>query len=100
MSAAILDLASKNGISGMAAQIIRAKQFNTVMGTDIRPWELESIPADWLSALEMWVDERPRVAQWQGQVDEALARLRSRKVQGRGRSAVRGPLSAREETFP
>jgi hypothetical protein len=81
MKAAILDLAGKRSVSGMAAQIVRCGQINQMLGTDLRPWELDQIPDEWMTAFEVWIDGVPKARAWQGQIDEAMKRLRSRRVQ-------------------
>lgn len=80
MSAAILAAAEKKGFGGMAAQIVMARKINEVCGTSLAPWELEELPADWLTGLEMWIYEMPKVINWQNQVQESLERLRSKRV--------------------
>lgn len=65
----------------MAAMIVRAKQINGMLGTNLAPWELQEIPDDWLTALEMWAEEFPKAQAWKAEADRALARLRSKKIQ-------------------
>lgn len=81
MSAAILDAAKNKGLAGRAAQIVVARQINGMLGTSLAPWELEDLPDEWMTALEMWIYDMPRVQNWRGKVDESLARLRSRNRQ-------------------
>lgn len=78
MSEAILAAAEKRKVSGIAAQIIRAGQINRILGTNLAPWELELIPADWLDALESWIDDLPKALEWQNEVSAAMAKLRNR----------------------
>lgn len=81
MSAAILAAAENKGLSGMAAQMVMARKINGMLGTSLAPWELEDLPDEWLTALEMWIYDMPRVQDWRGKVNESLARLRNRNQQ-------------------
>jgi hypothetical protein len=77
-----MSLASKGGVGGMGAAIVRCQQFNRLLGTNLGPWDLPGISDEWLTALELWVDKLPEVRKWQQESAAALARVRSRgKVQ-------------------
>lgn len=65
----------------MAAQIIRTRQINMLLGTQILPWELDDMPADYYDGLVAWIEDVPKAQEWQSKVDESLARLRSRNQQ-------------------
>lgn len=82
MSEAILAAAENRPVSGMAAQIARAAQVNRMLGTQLAPWEFEQMPAEWVTALEMWVDELPRAREWKAEVNAAVAKLRKRSRHG------------------
>lgn len=65
---------------GMAAAITRCREVNRLLGTSLGPWDLMDLPEEWLTALEMWVDDLPKVRAWQAESQAALARVRH-KVQ-------------------
>ena len=67
--------------TGMMAQMLRTKQVNSVLGTNLAPWEIDQVPEEWLSAAEMWATEYPKAVEWQRQIDASLARLRGQRVQ-------------------
>jgi hypothetical protein len=79
----MLTLATRGGVSAqsVAAAIVRCQQINRLLGTNLGPWDLGGLPEEWLTALELWVDEMPRIKQWQAESAAALAKVRSRKVQ-------------------
>lgn len=79
MTQAVLDAARFGRASGMAADILRCRQINQWLGTHITPWELDNIPAEWITALDVWTDGYPRVLQWSQQLDESMRRLRGRR---------------------
>lgn len=67
---------------GMAALIIKCQKINRMLGTNLGPWDLERLPEEWLTALEIWADEMPKVEEWQRESKAALERVRNRgKVQ-------------------
>src|SRR5512147_2578412 len=72
----ILSAARTKKVSGMGAQIIRTKQINQALGTNLAPWDLDQVPDDWLSAVEMWSEDYPKAVDWQRQIDASLARVR------------------------
>jgi hypothetical protein len=55
---------------------------NQLLGTNLGPWDLAGLPDEWMTALEMWIDDLPKVRAWQKESAEALARVRER---GRGK---------------
>ena len=81
MTSQILDAAQFGKARGMTALIVRTRQINAMLGTGLAPWELAEMPEEWMTALEMWMDEYPKAVIWQAQVNESLARLRGQKVQ-------------------
>jgi len=78
MSAAILAVAEKKAFGGMAAQIVLSQQINGILGTDLAPWELEELPDEWITALEMWIYDLPKAGAWRAKIEESMARLRER----------------------
>ncbi len=81
MRAAVLDAAQFGKASGMAALIVRAREINRMLGTNLAPWELESLPDEWVTALEVWAEDYPKAKAWMAEADQALARLRSKRKQ-------------------
>ena len=69
-------------MSGIGALIVRCWQVNQLLGTNLGPWDLAGLPDEWMTALEMWIDDLPKVRAWQKESAEALARVRER---GRGK---------------
>lgn len=65
----------------MAADIARCGAINRMLGTNLAPWEIDELPEEWISAIELWAEELPRAQQWAREADAALARLRSKKRQ-------------------
>ena len=57
---------------------MRCRQVNQLLGTNLGPWDLAGLPDEWMTALEMWIDELPKVRAWQKESAEALARVRER----------------------
>lgn len=74
-----MGMALQGRVNGLGALILRCQQFNRLLGTSLGPWELEQLPEEWLTALEVWVDELPKVKAWQAESAAALARVRNRK---------------------
>lgn len=68
----------KRLVRGMAALIVRTRQINQVLGTNLGPWDLGDLPDEWLTALEMWIDGAPAVESFQEQMAAALARVRGK----------------------
>lgn len=81
MSAAILAAAEKKSFGGMAAQIVLSQQINRILGTHLAPWELEDLPDEWITGLEMWIYDLPKASVWRSQIDVAMARLRNQRKQ-------------------
>ncbi len=71
--------AEHRSVEGMAALILRSRQINRFCGTNLAPWELEALPAEWQDGLEMLVDDLPRVETWKNEVSAAMQRLRDRQ---------------------
>jgi hypothetical protein len=78
MRAAILDAAQFGRTSGMAAEIVRCRQINATLGTNLTPWELAQAPDEWLTAVEMWGEELPKAQAWVKETQAGLARLREK----------------------
>jgi hypothetical protein len=74
----MLSLAASRRTQGMGALIVRCQQVNRLLGTTLGPWELEELPDEWLTALEMWVDEMPKAQAWQAESKAALERARNK----------------------
>ncbi len=65
----------------MAALIVECQAINRMLGTQLMPWELEQMPADWWMALRTWITALPAAREWKGEVEAAMAELR-KKVRG------------------
>jgi hypothetical protein len=81
MRSAMLDAAQFGKTSGMAAKLIRCAQINRMLGTQLTPWELDELPDEWLTALELWSAEYPRAKAWAAEAQASLQKLRDGRKQ-------------------
>jgi hypothetical protein len=70
--------ALKQGLNGMAAWVMKARQVNHYLNTDIMPWELMKVPVEWLDAIDAVMGGLPKVQDWQNQVEAAREDLKRR----------------------